>query len=242
MTKGGGRKWDPDRNCPVGKVIPGWRELVDPFRQDSMFWHGVWRRAESPNTGVLHNIMTRTRNKYHYAVRKVKKKADEIRARQLFEAAEKGDIHLLMEMKKLVNSKSDASLPECVEGADNPEEIVEKFRVVYSALYNSAPSEIQQLLESIVVTNDAVIDVNKVTGEKVKEAACRMKPNKNDVSGGYSSDAILNGPDSLFECLAAVIRSFLLHGTVSMPLLACAFLPLLKSLKDPAKTESYRAI
>ena len=65
---------------------------------------------------------------------------------------------------------------------------------------------------------------------------------QDDVSGGYSSDAILNGPDSLFECLAAVIRSFLLHGTVSMPLLACAFLPLLKSLKDPAKTESYRAI
>ena len=38
------------------------------------------------------------------------------------------------------------------------------------------------------------------------------------------------------------MRSFLLHGTVTKSLLACSFLPLLKSLKDPAKTDSYRAI
>ena len=69
-----------------------------------------------------------------------------------------------------------------------------------------------------------------------------MKPNKSDVSEGYTSDALLNGPDILFEHLALVIRSFLLHGTVTKCLLACAFLPLLKPRKDPVKTDSYRAI
>ena len=35
----------------------------------------------------------------------------------------------------------------------------------------------------------------------------------------------------------------LVHGSVPRPLLACAFMPLLKStLKDPADTKSYRAI
>ena len=43
--------------------------------------------------------------------------------------------------------------------------------------------------------------------------------------------------------LANIFRSWLLHGTVTLSLLACAFLPLLKSsLKDPADTGSYRAI
>ena len=84
--------------------------------------------------------------------------------------------------------------------------------------------------------------MNKVNGPIVKEAACRLKPGKSDVSGGYSSDAILHGPDILFDYLAMVIRSFLIHGTVTKSLLACAFLPLLKSLKDPAMTDSYRAI
>jgi hypothetical protein len=52
-----------------------------------------------------------------------------LRAKQLFDAAEKGDIHLLNEMKKLVNKKSSDSLPECIEGVDNPDDIVEKFKV-----------------------------------------------------------------------------------------------------------------
>ena len=77
----------------------------------------------------------------------------------------------------------------------------------------------------------------------VKEAAGLMKKGKADVSGGFTSDAILNGPDLLFEQLALVFRSWCIHGTVTRSLLACAFLPLLKSaLKDPADTGSYRAI
>ena len=47
----------------------------------------------------------------------------------------------------------------------------------------------------------------------------------------------------MFDHLACVYRSWLVHGTVTPSLLACAFLPLLKSaVKDPADTGSYRAI
>ena len=77
----------------------------------------------------------------------------------------------------------------------------------------------------------------------MKQAACKMKSGKGDVSQGYTSDAILNAPDILFDQLAGVFRSFLVHGTVSLNLLACAFLPLLKSsLKNPSEVNSYRAI
>ena len=145
-------------------------------------------------------------------------------------------------MKNINCKKASSTLPECVEDADNPAEIVERFRAVYSALYSSAPSNILLLLDKIVIDNTAANEIGKITGKVVKDAACRMKPGKNDVSGGYSSDAILNGPDSLFDALAAAMRSFLTHGTVTKQLLACAFLPLLKPMKDPASTDSYRAI
>ena len=70
-----------------------------------------------------------------------------------------------------------------------------------------------------------------------------MKSGKSDVTGGFTSDAILNAPDDMFEQLASIYRSWLIHGTVSPMLIACAFLPLLKNaLKDPADTGSYRAI
>ena len=147
LSGGGGRKWDPDMNCPIGKAISGWNEQVKPFRDDSIFWHNLWQSAGRPNKGVLFSIMTRTRNKYHYVVRRVKKQVDHIGAKNILEASEKGDVHLLKEMKNLKSSKSTASLPESVEDADNPEDIVNKFRTVYSTLYNSAPSAIQELWE-----------------------------------------------------------------------------------------------
>ena len=53
----------------------------------------------------------------------------------------------------------------------------------------------------------------------------------------------LNAPDNIFEELAAVFRSFLVHGDVTLQLLCCTFLPLFKGgLKDPGKSDSYRAI
>jgi hypothetical protein len=90
---------------------------------------------------------------------------------------------------------------------------------------------------------DSVHEVMRVTGMKVKQAALQMKSDKSDVTGAFTTDAIINAPDIMFEQLACVYRSRLIHGTVTTTLLACAFLPLLKNaLKDPADTSSYRAI
>ena len=60
---------------------------------------------------------------------------------------------------------------------------------------------------------------------------------------GCTSDAIKDAPDVMFDRIATVFRSWLVHGSVRCRLLACAFLPLLKNrLKDPSDARSYRAI
>ena len=70
-----------------------------------------------------------------------------------------------------------------------------------------------------------------------------MKAGKVDVTGSFSSDLLLHGPDTLFEYLAAIFRSFLVHGSVAQIILSCAFLPLYKGgFKNPEKFDSYRAI
>lgn len=187
---------------------------------------------------------------YHYAVRRQKNKSDLCSAVKLFKASMQGDLDLLREMKVIRSGGGGCSnneLPDTVAGANGQEEIVDKFREVYSALYNSAgtQAEMDELRTKVamLITVDSVAEVNKLTGAKVKEAVGMMKARKGDVSGGYTSDALLNGPDILFDQLAAIFRSWLMHGTVTMSLLACAFLPLLKSsLKAPADPGSYRAI
>ena len=103
---------NPDKECPVNKAIPGWKKTVKPQRDSSLFWHAVWVSAQRPNTGVLHDIMKKTRNQYHYAVRKVKKLSEEIRAKELLTASLGGDVNLLKEMKKIRgNNKGSVNLP-----------------------------------------------------------------------------------------------------------------------------------
>ena len=228
--------------------IPGWKDEVEPFQLDAKIWHAVWKSAGRPSTGGLYSIMAKSRNMYHFAIRRVKKKADLVRAKKLFEAAETGSTDLLQEMKKIRGGNSIAELPDNVAGANGEEEVSMKFREVYSTLYNSWGTEdemtsIKQRVADLVQSESSISQVNKLTGSVVKKAVCKMKPGKMDVSGGFSSDALLHAPDSLFENLALVYRSWLVHGTVTLSLLACAFMPLLKnSLKDPADTNNYRAI
>ena len=119
--------------------IPGWTEHVEPFCQDAKFWHAVWVSWGKPNTGDLHVAMARSRNLYHYAVRKAKRQADLFKAKKLLEASLTSDMELLKEMKKIRSGEGGvAELPDNVAGAEGEEAIVEKFREVYSALYNSA--------------------------------------------------------------------------------------------------------
>ena len=197
--------------------------------------------------------MKQTRYRYHHAVRQVKKRAGEIQAKHLLEASESGSMELLKEMKRVKGGKKTVlDLPENVAGASGEVNIVEKFRDFYEGVYNSSESneavdEIKSKIRSVLSSGqgaeDSLVEINKVCGDVVKLAACRMKPKKGDVSESFTSDAVLNAPDILFNSLAAVFRSWLVHGTVTRSLLACAFLPLLKnSLKNPADVKSYRAI
>ena len=213
-----------------------------------MYWHRVWLSEGRPNHGPLHDTMVQKRLQYHYAVRRLKRKADLIRAGKLFAASMEGDLHLLKEMKSVKGGKScHSELPDNVAGGNGEEEIVEKFKDVYSALYNSAESntDMSDLLVKVtgLIKDDSVGEIKKVTGAKVKEAVGLLKPRKGDVSGGFTSDTLINAPDITFDQLALIFQSWLFHGTLTLSLLACAFLPLLKSsLKDPADTGSYRAI
>ena len=240
---------DRSVNCNIAR----WMLLAKFFVSlsydcDSLFWHSVWISAGSPNKGSLHQVMCHARRKYHLAVKQVKRKAAGSQAKDLHDASEAGDAALMEELKKTLNKKNiGQTIPDCLEGKVTPDTILEKFKECYKDLYNSASTveamvNMKDRLEKLISAS-SVKEVDKITGNVVKEACCRMKPGKTDVTEAYSSDAFLHAPDSLFELLAAVFRSYLTHGTVTIQILSCAFLPLFKGgLKSPEKFDSYRAI
>ena len=188
-----------------------------------------------------------SRNKYHYAIRKLRKIQHLDRAQELLEASYRGDIQLLAAMKEVKGKFKGQIMPTCIEGETELDKIPIKFKNVYQALYNTA--ETKNAMNDLKAKLKASLgpeylnEVAKITGSAVMEASRKMKGGKCDVSGGYSSDVFLYGPPSLYEIIAAVFRSFLIHGEVTDQLLCCAFLPLFKGgLKNPSKTDSYWAI
>ena len=88
-------------------------------------------------------------------------------------------------------------------------------------------TDIKSKLQGLINEN-SLREVNKVTAEVVKQACSKLKPGKLDVTGSYSSDIFLHGPDVLFDLLANVFRSYLVHASVTPQILSYAFLPLFK--------------
>ena len=60
-------------NSARSKVTPGWSQYVGPFKKDSKFWYSIWLSAGRPISGVLFDIMRKTKLQYKYAVRRLKR-------------------------------------------------------------------------------------------------------------------------------------------------------------------------
>ena len=112
-----------------------------------------------------------------------------------------------------------AAFPDQIDSANGETEISELFKTVYEDLFNSAESvEAMQAIKDQLKTligPESLLEVNKLTGAAVKEACARMKPGKADVTGSFTSDILLHGPDNLFDYLAEISRSFLVHGNIT---------------------------
>ena len=234
------------------KLLPGWKENVVPARDDATFWHALWVMDGRKTKGSLHMVMKWTRAKYKYAVRAAKKEANRLEAEAMAAAAEDGNKELFVEMKKHVGSKkgSGQEFPDSLEGKVTKTDIIEKFRECYEKLYNSSDKteEMKAVKKDIdlLIMKDiptSIHEANKITPDIVRAATELMKAGKSDVSGDYTSDVFIHAPQVVMDQLAAIFRSYLIHGNTTKEILACSFLPLLKSnLKDPRKYDSYRAI
>ena len=120
----------------IEKVVPGWKEHVSPYREKAVFWFNVWKSAGRPHGGQLHMLMKQTLSQYHYAIRRVKRFFESIRASKLAGAALSGNANLLQEMKQ-AKSAGRQTQPDNVDGAIGVD-IAEQFANVYKELFNSA--------------------------------------------------------------------------------------------------------
>ena len=92
-------------------------------------------------------------------------------------------------MKDIKGRKVKAqSMPACVDGKTEPDDILDKFKEVYETLYNSAETgDTMNLIKDrlkVDIGQESLSEVSKVTAAVVQKACAKMKPGKCDVSGG----------------------------------------------------------
>jgi hypothetical protein len=197
-----------DRN--QSRRIPGWSERIDPLRQKSLFWHGLWIDCGRPRSGVVADCMRRTRAAYHYAIRQARRDEENIVRERIAEALLSDPArNFWKEVKRIRHKKNNYS--KNVDGYTDENSIAQVFASKYKNLYSSVPYDVVEL-ESIrneldasmlhsARPSDFVINANEV-----KEAIEKLKLHKSDGSFILSSDHFVNAGFDLSVHISSIIR------------------------------------
>ena len=233
-------------------TIPGWNNLVKPFQGEAKFWYNLWLSAGKPLVsavpGVQHDLFTAmktSRNQYHYAVRRAQKSLNKIENDKL--VSKMGTSEVYEEIKKSCKDKNSdlTSVVDDIHGAVN---ISNYFKNIYEQLYNEQNDISRELVDDInkdVAENvkEAEDLINLLDTKVVKAAVNKLKADKSDVTGQFTSDCLKAAPTIFFDQLSALFRTFLYHGHITQDLLVCALSPIVKDQNgDISSSKNYRGI
>ena len=115
------------------KELVGWKDYVEPHQDAAKFWFSIWTSAGRPINTVLHSIMKKTRNQFHYQIRKCKRVENFIKNKKLVENCLEGENDIFAEIKRQRGNETEESVT--IDGAVGGN-IPDKFADVYEELFN----------------------------------------------------------------------------------------------------------
>jgi hypothetical protein len=137
--------------------------------------------------------------------------------------------------------------PPAIDGVRKYKDITELFKGKYSYLYNSNPSD-QDNMDKIEEFITSQVPLSKhedyvVSEEEVKEAVNMLKQGKSDGDKGLLSDHIINGPNILFTLIALLITTSRKHGHMPEEMLMASVASIPKDMcGNICSSDNYRGI
>ena len=230
-----------------GRIIPGWVDKIQPFRDKSLFWHDMWVTCGKPRQGEVARIYRMTKAKYHYAIRSAIKNEVNIRNENMANAIYLNcDRDLWREVKKISNCNK--LLPNKIDDAIGSEKISKLFYSKNKDLFNSVGFKNKELIDlneelERYICDDRYKSSNSIiTVEDMKEAIKDLKSGKRDENGLYS-DHFIHAPDRLIVVLTMLFNSMLVHGVAPSNLLIGTITPIIKNNRESHTISSnYRTL
>ena len=213
--------------------------MLSPIGKTNIFWHRLWRVNGSPTSGWLSEIRKKTRAKYHYALRQIRKEKDKILASNLAENVVNNNTNDFWASVKKVKGCKPAYV-NCVDNVVGGENISNHLVKKYSDLYNSVSYDKHEMQATMSQINTLVS--NKCCSQKcyfkhsfcvgdVYDAVKLLKTNKTDGSNQWSN-SIINGCHRLFVYLSILYNLMLRHGFSPKDLLVSTIVPIPKIRKN----------
>ena len=111
-----------------------WNAEIQPFKDKAMFWLAIWVSAGRPMNTQLHHLMKKTRNVYHFQIRKCKKMKDILKKNTFLRACiDNKNTDLFKAIRSL--RRSAPTVANTIDGKS--ENIPDHFAGIYESLYNS---------------------------------------------------------------------------------------------------------
>ena len=225
------------------KPVAGWDERARPERETALLWHWIWKDCGRPRQGTVYEIMKRTRHRYHYTVRMLKRNETEEKRRIL--AAKIGHRDLWEELNK-INPKLRAS-PPCIDDAVGDDEIANHFASKFESLYTSVPTDEQDISELRRTINSGLRDnpshAHMCTAPLLQKCLLRLKRGKHDPLSGLDSDHLINGPLVLLTALSHLYNAMIVHGHTPDCLLRSTIIAIPKNTNASlCSSDNYRGI
>ena len=186
--------------------IMGWNNFVQPYKEKSIFWHNIWKSAGCPATGQLADLRRFTRAKYHWAIKRTKREADEYlinkTANQLVNKSFNNFWSTIKRMKG-----TDKTIANIVDGHTTDGAISDRFRVIYNDLYNSIDDV--NFINIIDDVNNLVYNkcssglctfahCHSITGDTVKNAIFKLKSDKDNKVFNLFTNSFIHATDLVF--------------------------------------------
>ncbi len=140
--------------------IPYWNEVVQPLKDNALFWSSIWISCGKPREGEVAQIMRCTKHRYQYAIRAIKKKESDLHKSKMAKCLINNRNHrdIWKENKKMNGSSRE--MPPHMDGTTEPEGIAQHLSDKYGTLYNSVQSDMDELNSNKQKINHALCRYN----------------------------------------------------------------------------------
>ena len=130
----------PHHSRPPGCTLAGWNHGPKQLKKQANFWYKVWLNAGCPSNGVLQQIKRKTKLRFKYAVRSIKRRQDHIKRAQLADSLHHRDSRVFWSRVRQISKPKTSKVSSVVDGVCGDDNISELWASKLKYLLNSNSS------------------------------------------------------------------------------------------------------